>query len=266
MKKDNKKTRLSIMKPPFGWVGGKTRLAKKIIKLIPPHELYVEVFGGALAVLYAKERSKREVINDIDGELINLHKIIKTRPETLSMYLNTMLISRELFNNIKNGELKPRNDIERAAFFYYKIQNSFGSTNTTFAMNAKKRGVNNIYKSFLKHSERLKMVTIENKDFSYILKHYDKPFTFFYLDPPYVGTEKYYKNLAEGFTLDDHKRLADILKNIKGKFLLSYNDCKLVRELYKDFVIIDINTKYILNGSKPKDAKEVLVMNYNPIT
>jgi len=260
---------VGTMTPPFGWVGGKTKLAKEIIKLMPPHELYVEVFGGALAVLYAKERSKREVVNDINGDLINLHKIIKTRPETLSMYLNTMLISREIFEGIKKGEINPRNDIERAAFFYYVLLNSFNKnicSNASFAMNAKKRGANNIYKSFIKHSERLKRATIENKDFEYIIKNYDTYKTFFYLDPPYVGTEGYYKGSVETFTFEDHKRLADILKNIKGKFLLSYNDCDEVRELYKDFYITTAETNYTLRGGREgwSTAKELFITNYKP--
>lgn len=90
------------LKAPFGWIGGKSKLAKEIVEAISSeHKTYVEVFGGAMSVLYAKAPSKLEVANDINSELVNLHRCIRTNPQSLSMYLNNMLISRELFDGIK---------------------------------------------------------------------------------------------------------------------------------------------------------------------
>ena len=95
------------LKAPFGWVGGKTQLARDIIDLIPQdHKTYIEVFGGAGSVLYQKEPSKLEVFNDINSELINLHRAIRNNPQNLSMYLNDLFISREIFNDIKKRKLK----------------------------------------------------------------------------------------------------------------------------------------------------------------
>ena len=113
------------LKAPFAWIGGKSKLADDIVALFPDHRLYVEVFGGALNVLYRKPCAikQAEVINDINGELINLHRAIRTNPQSLSMYLSTLLISRELFADILSGRMKPRNNIERAAFYFY--YNSF---------------------------------------------------------------------------------------------------------------------------------------------
>ena len=107
------------LKAPFAWVGGKSKLASKIIPLMPPHIKYVEVFGGALSVFYQKEPSKTEIINDINGDLINLHRIIRTRPQSLSAHVNAMLKSREIFYAIKEGKIKSKNKIEAAAFYYY---------------------------------------------------------------------------------------------------------------------------------------------------
>jgi DNA adenine methylase len=206
----------TTLKPPHGWVGGKSKLAKQIVGLIPDdHNLYVEVFGGALNVLYAKELPihgrYREVANDFNGDLINLHRSIRINPSTLSSYLNELLISREIFNDIKKGKLKPRNRIEKASFYYYLLQMSFGSRGNNFAMSAKSRKPKNIYKNFSKWSKRLKMVTIENMDFEKLIINYDREEAFFYCDPPYVGTENYYKNIKT-FDLDDHKRLYSTLK------------------------------------------------------
>ena len=77
-------------------------------------------------------------------------------------------------------------------------------------------------------AERLRNVVIENKDFEALIKTYDRENTLFYCDPPYVGTEGYYQT---GFGEKQHRALSERLSAIKGKFLLSYNDCELVREL-----------------------------------
>ena len=99
--------------------------------------------------------------------------------------------------------------------------------------------------------------------FEYILKEYDYNEALFYLDPPYVGTENYYKNTG-GFGLKEHELLCNLLKNIKGKFMLSYNDCELIRELYKDFNIKELKVRYSLNNNvlKRKESKELLIMNF----
>jgi len=255
------------LRPPFAWVGGKQKLAKDIVELLPKDEhLYVEVFGGALSVFYAKERSKLEVINDINGNLVNLHRAIRNNPQTLQMFLNQLFVSRELFEDIKHKRLKPRNQIERAAFYLFLLTQSFGSKGDSFAMNAKSgRKPKDIYRAYGVWSKRLKGVTIENKSFEELIRLYDKEETFFYCDPPYVSTESYYKDTG-GFGIKEHKLLAEVLKGIKGRFLLSYNDCELVRELYKDFKIVSTKEiEYSLGKNvhgKRKRVKEVFIMNY----
>jgi len=213
----------TTLKPSFGWVGGKSKLAKDIVDLIPEHRVYIEVFGGALNVLYAKEKPKA------------------------------------------NKKAEVVNDIERASYYFYLISQSFGAKGESFAMSAKSKKPKNIYKDFTKWSERLKGVVIENMSFERLLKEYDKEDAFFYCDPPYVSTESYYKNIGS-FGKNEHILLNDKLKNLKGKFLLSYNDCELIRELYKDFKIIkskEIN--YLLGQNmhnKKKSVQEIFIMNY----
>lgn len=255
------------LKAPFGWVGGKTKLAKDIIDLIPAnHSIYIEVFGGAASVLYQKQPSKLEVLNDINGELINLHRAIRNNPQTLSMFLNDLFISREIFDDIRKRKMKPKNNIERAAFYYYQLTQSFGSKGDNFAMATKSgRKPKNIYRDFKKISDRLKYVTIENKSFFELIPLYDKEDAFFYVDPPYVSTESYYKNTG-GFGIKEHEQLAELLSKIKGKFLLSYNDSVVVRELYKDFNIRSTKEiEYTLGKNmhgKNKSVREVFITNY----
>ncbi|EFV09139.1 DNA adenine methylase family protein, partial [Campylobacter jejuni subsp. jejuni 305] len=252
----------TTLKAPFAWVGGKNYLAKEIIALMPEHKSYIEVFGGALSVFYQKSASKIEVINDINDELINLHLCIRNKPQSLANVLNSMIISRKIFHMLKNKEIKPRNDLERAAFYFYLISTSFGSSMGQFAMN-KQRAPKRLCRDFSLHTKRLKNASIENKSFEYILKEYDYNEALFYLDPPYVGTENYYKNTG-GFGLKEHELLCNLLKNIKGKFMLSYNDCELIRELYKDFNIKELKVRYSLNNNvlKRKESKELLIMNF----
>lgn len=261
-KTSNKATTL---KAPFGWVGGKSKLAKSIVELMPEHKRYIEVFGGGLSVLYAKPRGKGkeyvEVINDSNSDLINLHTIIKSAPQTLALYLNNLLCSREIFEMIKKGKLKGRNKIEKAALYYYLLSFSFSSKGDNFIMH-KTRPPKNIYRDYSVWSERLKGVCIENMDFRRLIKEYDSLDSLFYIDPPYVGTENYYK-MRTSFGLKEHKELCAILKSLQGKFILSYNDCVLVRELYKDFRIIESKeVRYSLNVKVRKKTREVIVMNY----
>jgi len=255
----------TTLKSPIGRIGGKSKLSKEIINLFPKHNHYIEVFGWWMSVLFSKQESKLETVNDINNDLVNLFETIKYHPQTLSHYLNQLFISREIFNNIKKGIYKPKNNIGRAAFFYYLISQSFGSAGNNFAMASKSgRKPKSIYKSFIKWSQRLKFVTIENMSFDKLITKYDNNTdNFFYCDPPYYNYEKYYKS---GFTKEQHILLRDTLKNIKGKFLLSYNDCEEIRELYKDFNIKSSKPiEYTLgkNASwKRKVVSELYISNY----
>lgn len=130
-------------------------------------------------------------------------------------------------------------------------------------MNAKSRRPKDIYRSFHKWSERLKFVTIEHKSFEQLIKEYDRPDALFYCDPPYVATESYYKDTG-GFGEAEHILLAELLHNVDGKFLLSYNDNNMIRELYKDYNIIPTREiGYTLRGGhKSKQVREIVIKNY----
>lgn len=242
------------------WIGGKKLLRKSIIENFPVGggtDRYIEVFGGAGWVLFGKEPHKLEVFNDIDGELINLYRCIKYHPEALQKELEYMLVSRELFYENRDKNLKGLTDIQRAARYFYIIKVSFGADKDSFGCN--KRNMINAVEYLSKVTERLKNVVIENEDFADLIKVYDRPKALFYCDPPYYKTEKYYT--ATEFKEEQHVQLRNVLSNIKGKFILTYNDCDYVRELYKDCNIKEIERLHNLRDDGSR-YKELLITNY----
>lgn len=247
----------------ISWIGGKKLLRKKILETFPEQgtfHRYIEVFGGAGWILFSSgKHAKMEVYNDRNGNLVNLFRCVKYHPQELQRELEFILMSREQFFDAKDQmETRGLTDIQRAARFYILIKESFGSEMRTFGVRPKDMA--NAIEYISEVSKRLRMVVIENQDFERILKTYDKQESFFYLDPPYYQTEKYYK---EKFLPEDHIRLKKKLKELKGKFLLSYNDCPYIRELYKEYEILEVDRAHnLLQGNEKPRYKELVIKNY----
>ena len=248
------------------WIGGKSRLRKYIIPLIPADTTrYIEVFGGAAWVLFGKEQTngQMEVYNDIDGNLVNLYQQIKNNCEALRKELDK-LHSRELFRDYKTdiAEEAELTDLQRAARYWYLIKCSFGAGRDSFATSPRdlSKSVDELYH----YRNRLRRVIIENLDFEQLIKTYDRPQACFYLDPPYVDTERYYKSPLNSFKTADHRRLNDVLKTIKGRFILSYNDCEFIRGLYSNYKITPVSRLNQLPGdpSNRAEFKEVIITNF----
>ena len=245
----------------ISWIGGKKLLRKKILEQFPAdYSRYIEVFGGAGWVLFAEERKvDLEVYNDVNGNLVNLYRCVKYHPEAVQKELQFSLMSREMFFDARNQiEVRGMTDIQRAARFYIIIKESFGNDLKSFGCSGK--NLQGPIEYITDISKRLNKVVIENQDFEKILRTYDRPEALFYLDPPYYDAEHYY---PDRFNPDDHKRLKDALDHIKGKFLLSYNDCPEIRNLYTGYTMI--RTERINNlAAKSTKAryKEVIIKNY----
>lgn len=244
----------------ISWIGGKKLLRKQILEQFPDQDSYgryVEVFGGAGWILFSKEKhASMEVLNDVNGELINLYRVVKYHPEALQKELEWLLMSREQFFDELNRNTRGMTDIQRAARFFCVIKESFGSNLNSFGV-----GQKNIQKAvdYLKEvSMRLNKVVIENQDFERLIKIYDRPDALFYLDPPYYDAEKYY---PDRFNPEDHERLRKCLGMVKGKFILSYNDCSQIRELYKDYEIIAVDRSH--NLSLGNRYHELIIRNYS---
>ena len=248
----------------IGWVGGKNFLKKEIIKNFPScYERYVEVFGGAGWVLFYKEKDKQEIYNDLNSNLYNLFMVVQTRLDEFLAKAEFCQNSRDFFyfckNNYNNEALS---DIERAIYFYFLIKLSFGCNLRDFGGYTR---IKNKFKAleYLKEiNKRLNKVCIENLDFEKCILKYDKENTFFYCDPPYHDIKKLYKDVPKM----EHERLFNILKDIKGKFLLSYNNCDYIKELYKGYNIIEVerlnSLKYKCEKGQKPNYKELLIKNY----
>lgn len=246
----------------INWIGGKSRLRKTISEHIPSDiKSYIEVFGGGAWVLFYREKwANHEVYNDLDGNLYNLFTVVKYHADAFTEEYRYMLNSRRLFDVMH--DFKPITDIQKAAQFFFLLQNSYGALMENFAYGKTRTGksVNNILERVKAASNRLDKVYIENHDFEDVIKRYDNESAFFYIDPPY---KNYENNLYKVVKSEDfeHERLFHCIKNIKGRWLLSYNNNEYIRNLYKDYKIIEVERISKLS-LKDKIYKEVLIKNY----
>ena len=254
----------------MSWIGGKKSLRELIVSLFPLYyERYIEVFGGGGWVLFHKPPGNDfEVYNDFNGLLTNLYRCVREKPNELIDALYFVLNSREDFDRVKEALSRdsPTSDVLRASYFYQLIRYSYASGLTSYGSQPHDMWSN--FPLIEQAHRRLSKVVVENKDFEKLIRQYDRPVSFFYADPPYFETEKYYKNVGEdGFKKEDHIRLRDTLMGIEGKFLLSYNDCSFIRELY-DSPNIQIESYTRINNIKQRydngaQFPEILVANYD---
>lgn len=217
----------------MSWIGGKKALRDEIISRFPTdYKRYIEVFGGGGWVLFHKNPGNDfEVYNDRNPNLVNLYRCVRDHPDELISELTYALNSRTDFDYIRKVMKTPTEipDVKRAAYFYQLIRYSYASGLDSYA--SQPHSMWNNFPLITNACARLQKVVIENKDFEKLIDQYDRPESFFYCDPPYFETEDYYEDV--GFTKADHIRLADRLSSIEGKYLLSYNDCPEIRELYE---------------------------------
>lgn len=220
------------------WIGGKRTMRKYILPLIDYDMNYVEVFGGAAWILFGKKKSKVEILNDINENLMNMYLQIKYHSNEVIRELETMPNTRELFN-IMSKRFTPLTDMQRAAWFYYIVKNSFGAVSVTYATSFVRPSPSNYrrFDNISDISKRLSNVLVESVGWEECISKYDDSNALFYLDPPYSEGRQYAEFGIKRFDNDEHSKLADTLRNIKGNFILSYNDCEFVRNLYKGFAI-----------------------------
>jgi DNA adenine methylase len=247
-----------LLNAPFSRVGGKNRLRKTILKLFPPtgsYNKYIEPFVGAGNIILNAPIVKTMIGADTDTNLINTHNDIKKVSEEDIKSFN-FRPNKKKFDKFKK-ELGTIKDPKTRLYQYLYLNfNSFSGRGKSYVNNnhttGKKLKKNiELIKEIYKHIKFIKL------DFVDTINKYDSPTTFFYLDPPYYDT---YTGDYETGNID-HQKLADMLRNIKGLFLLSHNDTPFIRKLYKGFKFKTVKVQQSLK-SKVDFVKEVLIKNY----
>lgn len=244
------------LRPIIARAGGKSQLADRIINRIPEHKVYVEPFVGGGAVFLKKPLAEKSVINDKDKDVTTVFKAFKQGKALEGI---NMTPSKARFERIKEKHNKTAKDI------LYLNKLSFGSGMTNFS-NKKYKGKRNSetgIKYQKAHEEdyknKLKNTVVLNRDFANVMKKYDSAKTFHYLDPPYVGSEKVYKE-NDSVTPE---RVASIAKQMRGKVMVSYNNNPRVREAFKGMKFTKVNTRYTFSvDSNNNKGKELLITNY----
>ena len=288
--------------------GGKKFMLKYLAMFVPPHEVYVEVFGGMAAFLLNKPRSKLEVYNDIDGDLVNVFKVIRDHWEEFVERYMWLIPSRQLYIEMRDKWLrgeKPEDPIERAVWFVFLHRLAYGGSlikgyagtrsqisrcvipqsminvrsmisrslipsgfvgdkrvaSRDQLRNDTERALRNWIKRI--HS-RLSRVVIENLDYRECIRKYDSPETWFYLDPPYLGYKGGY--VHGDWSEKDYEELHRILRSVKGKWIMNHADHPYIRELFREFYIIEVecirSTKRVKKGGKREKYTELLIANY----
>jgi DNA adenine methylase len=248
--------------PLIARFGGKSRLKKIIVNDYFPKDYedlrYVEPFIGGGSIFFYKEPSKEEIINDKDESVYEIFKgFQKYKPEKIRETMILLKKDKPTFLKIK--DMKPTTDFTKFIKNYYLRKNSYLGISGAFHIRDKQKTK---FSSYIdEYYDRLKNVIILNEDFKKVIKDYDSKNTFFYLDPPYEKSEKLYEYFD--ISISD---IYNVLKNIKGKFLLSYNNSDDARELFKDYNIYEIKTKYAEpnKGGQNREVIELLISNYEP--
>lgn len=249
----------------FPWMGGKRRLAKHLLPLFPEHQCYVELFAGGAALFFMRDTpAKTEVLNDLNGELMNLYRVVQHHFDEFVKQFKFLCCSRQLFYQIKMTPLSILTDIQRAARFYYLQQHAFGGKcdGQTFgtATTAKAFDHNTIAQKLAASQQRLGGVFVENENWQDCLKRYDREHTFFYADPPYWQTAGY----GNDFSWQEYEALAHAMKNTKGKMMISSNNHPDIRALFAGFWQQELSIQYTMCQNNRKEASELVICNYTP--
>jgi len=278
----------------LSYIGGKSKIGKWIVEQYPQDmEVYLETFGGMFWCFYNMDLSKypnlkKVVYNDFNPLNYNLFKCVQN-PSELQRALDgiqvqqlgvsqTPDILREQFNIFQtevfsSGFTCNVPDYETAAKYVYVLTQVFsGSKPETSSFIDLKGKYRAKYLSFRDKLSKpdwvdhfLKITDVENMDFEDVITKYDSDKTYIYLDPPYWKTENYYSN--HDFDREDHQRLANVLKHVKGKFSLSYYDFELLHDWFPDNIYKWEKKSFAKaaaakKGVKQNLAEELLIMNY----
>jgi DNA adenine methylase len=272
------------VRSPLPWVGGKFYSRERILAAFPHHSSYktfVDVFGGAAHILLAKPPYKHlEVYNDYNQDLVNFWMCCRNHPQELQAQIDSLPYARSLYEDWQASlfDGTAMSEMERATRWFYVLRSAIGGQ-------VRKAGGNwgyateqldssgkypaktllNVSKGFSSLSQRFRGVQIECQDFDKIITRYERPATLFYCDPPYIDAEFYYVGVPP-FTMDDHKRLAELLNDTPAQVALSYYSHDALDTLYPSSKWRRVTWQTYKHAEKTRVARqtatELLLMNY----
>ena len=260
---DNKDVDIANIPPPFCRQGNKFPMREEIIRLIPRHKRYVEPFLGSGAIFYNKPPllSQENILNDLDKYTYDQHRFLLNAPTDPAKYprgLNTLSAIKRFYKKT------PRTAVDKLIHAKIEACNGFSGSPVRSSYGIyRKADPAKILKNLEFYQSRLKSNTkLLNLDYATVVNTYDSPETFFFFDPPYEKTRSIY---GYGEHKDfDFDKLREVLSGIKGKFLMTINDSRNMRTLFKEFRIktTKVYARWSRKTKKANDRKELLITNY----
>ncbi len=259
------------MKTPVSYYGGKQKMVKHLLELIPKHHLYCEPFFGGGALFFAKPVSEVEVINDVNHELMNFYRVLQLQFNELQKEIRATLHARTAHAQavLINSTPEFFNPVQRAWAIWVLAAQSFCSKlNGAWGYDVKKNSTSRkvaakrqIFTSDL--HKRMELVQLECNDAIRVIETRDSSTSFFYVDPPYYNSDCGHYS---GYTIKDFESLLKTLSKIKGKFLLSSYPSDMLCAYTKKHKWFTKSVKSAVSvnhkASKGKIKTEVMTGNY----
>ena len=259
------------MNSPIKYYGGKSYMSDIIISHFPKdYSVYIEGFGGGASVLFAKERDKLEIYNDLGRNVYSLFKVLSDKElfeqmkEKLDLTYYSSDIRKEFIEDLKRNDLSL---VDRAYKYFYVNFSSFNSVGGFSTSLCVRRNMSKSVSDYLSKVDklfefhnRLSSVIIENRNIIDLIEKYDNKNVFFYLDPPYLKcTRTSSTNYECEMSDNDHEKFIDKLLSSKGKFLVSNYENKIYQRLLDN----GWNLYKFHSKNSCSDRMECLYFNYN---
>jgi len=249
------------------YAGGRSYVLKHIFSVMPPHKVYIEVFGGLAPVLLNKPRSNVEIYNDIDDRLVNMLVQLRDHPEAFEEFIKGTPYSQGLHEQYLKLYFSPEfrriDKLRQALITYYLIATSFNGAvgngmRISLAVNEARRFKNRAKKIKL-IADRLKYVTFTCLDYREVFRRWGDRNVLMFLDPPYIDVQQYY---VREWRIEDHIELAQRIRKLECDWILIYNDHPLIRRLYMGYDFKELEEKSMMErviGGERRVKKYLLI-------
>lgn len=246
------------MKPPFAYVGSKTKECEILNSYIPDHSVYIEPFAGSAALFWYRESPTFTVLNDLNIDVMSIYDLIKncSIDDIINRYNNENKC-KEAYNEYK--KYLPEDPFEYGYRNLFLLKNAYRNilkynSNGDIISACRDPMLKNIGIE-QKHQNMLDNVELSVDDYRNVISNYDSEDTFVYLDPPYLDTKTYKDN----FVMDDYNDMINFLSESQSKWLLNIPYKQEIYDVMNGYNILSYDAKYSINGDKPE---HLIIMNY----